>query len=468
MNNWLLNKYHKIHIIGIGGIGMSAIAKVLLEYGFKVSGSDLRASAITEELAKAGAEIFIGHSAGNISDQDLVIYSSAVKQDNPELIESKKLSIQIIKRPTALNELMRGHYGIGVAGSHGKTTTTGMVTSILLKAGFDPTVILGGIIKELNNTNARVGKGDYFVIEADEYDRTFLSLNPILEVITNIEAEHMDTYKRYENVINAFVEFGNKVPFYGNVFVCTDEPGVRNILPFLNSPIISYGLKDDAQVRAFNIGYHEGNVRFDVKYLNESLGEFKISVPGIHNVKNALGAICVGMELQAGVKNIKNALAEFKGAERRFQILLSEPVKVIDDYAHHPSEIKATLEAAKSFGAKRIIAVFQPHLYTRTLDFRKKFAEELSAADEIFVLDVYPAREQPIEGVTGNLIVEELKKIGKENVQFVSRKENLKQLLLEEVTEGDIVLGMGAGDITFYIREFAEELREKAGDSNEK
>ena len=467
MNGWLLNKYPKVHIIGIGGIGMSAIARMLLGFGFKVTGSDLNDSKITRELKDLGAVIFKGHSGENIADQDLVIYSSAVKPDNPELAKSKELSIPVMKRPVILHELMRGYYGIGIAGSHGKTTTTGMTASILIEAGFDPAVIVGGILKELDNTNARVGNGDYFVMEADEYDRTFLALNPVVEVITNVEAEHMDTYKRYENVINAFVEFANKVPFYGNIFACIDEPGVKDILPFLTSPVVTYGLSEEADVRAFNIRYKNGKATFDVKYFEEDLGQFELSVPGVHNVKNALGAISVGMELRAGVENIKKALAKFKGAERRFQIILEEPVKVIDDYAHHPSEVKATLEAAKSFEGRKIIAVFQPHLYSRTLDFRKQFAAELATADEVIIMDVYPAREEPIEGVSGKLIVDELNELKKENVFYVPGKNELIPFLQKKVSEGNIVIGMGAGDITHYIREFARQLKKQSGESNE-
>ncbi len=462
MNSWLLNKYHKIHIIGIGGIGMSAIARVLLTQGFTVTGSDLRSSEITKGLEDLGAVIFKGHSAKNITDQDLVIYSSAVKGDNPELAECKRRSITAIKRPVALRELMRGFYGIGIAGSHGKTTTTAMVSKILIDAGLDPTVIVGGIVQELNNTNARVGEGDYFVIEADEYDRTFLSLNPVLEIITNVEAEHMDTYKRYENVINAFVKFGNKVPFYGNVFVCIDDVGVESILPFFTVPTVTYGLGKEAQIKAENIKQEKAALHFDVSYFGENIGEFVISLPGLHNVRNALAAIGLGMEIGIDVESIKTSLKEFKGVARRFQTLITEPMMVIDDYAHHPSEVKASLDAAKSFGAKRVVAVFQPHLYSRTLDFRKNFALALSEADEIFVLDVYPAREKPIEGVTGHLIVDELKKLGKENVFYLPKKEDLTTTLLEHTKEKDLVLAMGAGDITNLIKEFAEAVKHNA------
>ena len=459
MKSLFLNKYGKIHIVGIGGIGMSAIARVLVQMNYSVSGSDATPSSLTHKLETEGIKILKGHKAENIGDAELVIYSSAIKSDNPELREAKRKNVPVVKRPEILSAIMKLGYGIGIAGSHGKTTVTSMVTSIFRSASLSPTVVVGGIIQELGESNAVYGDGEYVVMEADEYDRTFLALNPDIAVITNVEAEHLDIYGNYESVKDAFVEFANKVPFYGAVFCSVENEGVKEILPKINSPVITYGFNPKADIVAVNVDSNEHGTSFDVGFKGDNLGRFELRLFGKHNVLNSLAAIGVAKELRIDNETIRHALSRFSGAERRFQLLYDGNVKIVDDYAHHPTEIRATIDAARSLASGRIISVFQPHLFTRTRDFYKEFAKALSETDVIVVLDVYPAREEPLPGITGELIAEELKRLGKDNVYFMAKKRKLPSLLRKIIRDGDLIIAMGAGDITALIHEFAEEMK---------
>ena len=359
----------KIHFVGIGGIGMSAIAEILINQGFSVSGSDLANSVNTDYLASCGAKIMIGHRAENINGADVVVYSSAVKIDqNPETVAAVKQGIPLLRRAEMLAEVSRLKYSLAVAGTHGKTTTTSMMGLMLMKAGFDPTVIVGGRLKGLGGTNARLGNGEWIVVEADEYDRSFLSLMPAISIITNIEAEHLDIYSDIDDIKRTFVEFANKVPFYGFVAACIDSPGVKDILFEIQKKTITFGLSRNADVRGANIEHCGRGSEFDVYFNGEKAGRVKINVPGVHNVRNALGAICVAHEMGVSFDQIAAGIAEFTGVYRRFEIKKeTDDLIVIDDYAHHPTEVQATLQAARSgWNDKRIICVFQPYLYSRT------------------------------------------------------------------------------------------------------
>lgn len=449
-------------MIGIGGIGMSGIAEVLLAMNFKVSGSDRSLSEVTDRLVSLGAEIFEGHSETNLKDVDVVVYSSAVTFDNVEIQEALRRKIPVIKRSEMLAELMRLKYGIGIAGTHGKTTTTSMVGLVMLEAGFDPTVIVGGKLSGLGGTNARLGKGDFIVVEADEFDRSFLQLSPVIAAITTLEKEHLDIYKDLDDIKQAFVEFANKVPFYGFVVLCLDEEGLKEILPQINRKIITYGTSAQADVRAFDISFNQTQSKFKVKYNGQFLGEIELNVPGIHNVRNSLVAITIAKELGVDFEKIKLALKKFTGVYRRFEIKANiNGIMVIDDYAHHPTEVSATLSAIRSGWDRRVIAVFQPHLYTRTRDFYLDFAKAFLDSDVFICTDIYPAREIPIQGVTGQLITDSAEKFGHKNVIYVPDKNDIPSKLLEIVQPGDIVITMGAGDIWKYGDEFIKKLESK-------
>lgn len=448
-----------IHMVGIGGIGMSGMAEILLLRGYRVSGSDNSVSETTNRLKKLGATIYKGHSASNIEGADVVVYTSAVKaEDNEETREAIARQIPVIKRSEMLAELMRMKYGIGIAGTHGKTTTTTMTGHVVQDGSFDPTIIVGGRVHSFDKTNAVVGKGDIIIVEADEYDRTFLSLSPSMAIITNIEAEHLDIYKDLDDVKDAFVQFANKVPFYGAVIVCLDDPEVRSILPRIKRRTISYGYNPQAQVRATNISQESFNSTFTVIFEKEDLGEIKLMAPGDHNIKNALASVAVGIELGIPFKKIKSGLERFSGVFRRFQHKLNtEELIVIDDYAHHPTEVQATIQAArKGWPARRIVAVFQPHLYSRTEQMYKEFGLSFFDAEVLVITDIYPSREKPIEGVTGELIADTAKNYGHKHVIYVKEKSELPEKLKEITKGGDIVITMGAGDIYRYGEKFVE------------
>jgi UDP-N-acetylmuramate--alanine ligase len=458
----MLRNFKKVHMIGIGGIGMSGIAEVLLAMNFKVSGSDRSLSEVTDRLASLGAEIYEGHSEQNLKDVDVVVYSSAVTLDNVEIQEALRRKIPVIKRSEMLAELMRLRYGIGIAGTHGKTTTTSMVGLVLLEAGFDPTVIVGGKLSGLGGTNARLGKGEFIVVEADEFDRSFLQLTPVIAAITTLEKEHLDIYKDLDDIKAAFVEFANKVPFYGFVVLCLDEEGLREILPQINRKVITYGTSAQADVRAYDISFSEIHSKFKVKYNGEFLGEIELNVPGIHNVKNSLVAVTIAKELGVDFSIIQSALKKFTGVYRRFEIKAEvDGIMVIDDYAHHPTEVSATLSAIRSGWDRRVVAVFQPHLYTRTRDFYSDFAKAFLDSDVFICTDVYPAREVPIQGVTGQMITDAAEKFGHKNVIYVPDKNQIPDKLLEIVKPGDIVITMGAGDIWKFGEAFINKLKSK-------
>lgn len=439
----------RIHFVGIGGIGMSGIAEILLNQGFEISGSDLNKSQNTEHLEKLGATIYQGHSTKNIENTELVVYSSAVNpMDNPETKAAIEKDIPIIRRAEMLAEVARLNYCLAIAGTHGKTTTTSMLGLILIKAGIDPTVIVGGRLKDFGGTNARLGKGEWTVVEADEYDRSFLQLSPTVSVINNIELEHLDIYKDFEDLQNTFVEFANKIPFYGVVALCLDDPGVKSIIKEIKKQYITFGFSRICDIRGENISYKDNYSEFDVYEYGEKLGRVKLNIPGEHNIKNALAAIAAARKMKISFEDIVKGLDSFHGVFRRFDIKGEKNgVLVIDDYAHHPTEVKATLEATRKFNKKRVIAVFQPHTYTRTKALYKDFALSFDEADKIFVLDVYPARETPIPGVTGELVSKSLIEYGHRNVEYIADINEAQQVIEDYLEEGDLLITLGAGNV---------------------
>lgn len=450
-----------IHMVGIGGIGMSGMAEILIQRGYKVTGSDGASNETTDRLKELGATIYQGHAPENIEGADVVVYTSAVKAtENEETKAALENRIPTIKRAEMLAELMKMKFGIGVAGTHGKTTTTTMIGHVTQDGNYDPTIMVGGKVHSFDKTNAVVGKGDVIVVEADEFDRTFLRLTPSIAIITNIEAEHLDIYDDLEDVKGAFIDYANKVPFYGAVIVCLDDPNVRSILPDLERRIISYGLSPQAQVRAVDIQMNQFTSTFTVMNDDQKLGVITLKAPGDHNVKNALAAVATGIELNIDFKLIKQGLERYQGVFRRFQKKVEEQgVMVIDDYAHHPTEVAATLNAArKGWPDRRIVAVFQPHLYSRTQDLYKEFGLSFSDAEVLVITDVYPSREKPIEGVTGKLISDTAEQYGHKNVIYVEDKADVTATLKEISKAGDIIITMGAGDIYKYGEEFANEL----------
>jgi UDP-N-acetylmuramate--alanine ligase len=454
-------KTKHIHMVGIGGIGMSGMAEILLQRGYKISGSDGAKTETTQRLEELGAVIYKGHKAEHIKGADVVVYTSAVKaNENVETIAALEQRIPTIKRAEMLAELMKMKFGIGVAGTHGKTTTTTMVGQVTQDGNYDPTIIVGGKVHSFDKTNAVVGKGDLIVVEADEFDRTFLRLSPSLAIITNIEADHLDIYSDLEDVKQAFIDYANKVPFYGAVIVCLDDPNVRSILPQLEKRVITYGLTPQAQLRAVDIRADAFTSTFAVMQEEKKLGVITLKAPGEHNVKNALAAVAAGLELNIDFNLIKQGLERFEGVFRRFQLKYDNGCMVIDDYAHHPTEVQATLQAArKGWPDRRVVAIFQPHLYSRTQDLYKEFGLSFFDAELLIVTDVYPSREQPIEGVTGKLIADTAEQYGHKHVLYVENKEKITETLKETTRPGDIIITMGAGDIYRFGEEFVDALK---------
>ncbi len=439
----------RLHFVGIGGIGMSGIAEILLNEGFEVSGSDIAKSENTEYLGKLGIKIYIGHNEKNIDGAEVVVYSSAVNPgENPETIAAIQKNIPLLRRAEMLAEVSRLKYNIAISGTHGKTTTTSMIGLILIKSGLDPTVIVGGRLRDFGGTNARLGKGDWTVVEADEFDRSFLQLFPTVAVVNNIEAEHLDIYKDMNDLTETFAQFANKVPFYGFIALGIDDPGVKSIYAKVNKKIRTYGFSRNCDIRAERIVYENRQIRAIIIEDNVELGEVTINVPGEHNLKNALAAITVARGLNIEFETINAALQEFKGVFRRFDIKgEKDGVLYVDDYAHHPTEVKAVLKAARNSWSKRIVAVFQPHTYTRTMNLHEQFAASFDDADVIIITDVYPAREQPIEGVTGKLIADGAMKYGHKNVLYIPTLDELKKQLPDILKEGDVFITIGAGNI---------------------
>jgi UDP-N-acetylmuramate--alanine ligase len=452
---------HKVHFVGIGGIGMSGIAEILLDQGFEVSGSDNALTEITDRLTKLGAKVHQSHSPENLKDADVLVYSSAVTTDNPEVAAAIKKNIPVIKRSEMLAETMRMKYGIGIAGTHGKTTTTSMVGLSLTEGGIDPTIIVGGKLSGLGGTNARLGNGEFIVVEADEFDRTFLKLTPVIAALTTLESEHLDTYKDLDDIKSAFIEFANKVPFYGFVVLCLDEPALLEIIPEINKKIITYGTTPHADIRAVDIKHNEFSSTYTVNHKGKQLGKIKLNVPGLYNIKNSLVAVTIAQELGIGFSVIKKALEKFSGVYRRFEIKYDKEILVVDDYAHHPTETTASLEGVRAGWKRRLVVVFQPHLYSRTRDFYQQFGKSFLNSDVFICTDVYPAREEPIERVDGKMISDITQKFGHKNVHYVSDKTKIPEYLLNIVQEDDIVITMGAGDIWKYGEKFVELYKKR-------
>ena len=455
-------KIQRIHFVGIGGIGMSGIAEVLLNLGYKVSGSDLKTSAVTQRLASLGAATFEGHRAENIAGAEVVVTSSAISAENPEVTEAHKLHIPVIQRAEMLAELMRLKYGIAIAGMHGKTTTTSMVAAVLAAGGLDPTVVVGGRVDAMGS-NARLGKSQYLVAEADESDRSFLKLSPILSVVTNIDREHMDCYRNMRDVKKTFLEFMDRVPFYGMIVACNDDPLLRRLLPEVQRRTVTYGTKrgSDFLIKALQGGesqnphfsQNRGEMghpmnRFRVSFQKKDLGEFTLHVPGVHNVLNATAAIAVGVGLDIEVEAVRRGLDQFRGVDRRFQLKgRVRGVSVIDDYGHHPTEIKATLAAARQCGYGKVHVIFQPHRYTRTRDLMEEFASAFADADSLTVLDIYAASEKPIEGISGEALAN---RIGEQSGKPVRYANSFAEAVnaAAAAQEGDMVLTLGAGSVS--------------------
>ena len=442
-------KPQPVHFVGIGGIGMSGLAEILLGMGYRVSGSDQKSSAVTEGLVQRGAIVHLGHDAANIGDAKAVVVSSAVPAANPEIVEARRLGLPIIPRGELLAELMRQKFGIAVAGSHGKTTTTSMIAAIMTHAGLDPTVVVGGRVGMMGGANARLGKSEYLVVESDESDGSFLKLAPILAVITNIDREHLDHYAGIEDIREAFLSFAGKVPFYGAAVVCLDDENIQRILPSLNRRVITYGTSAQADLRVTqsNVG-HMGS-QFQLTFKGESLGCFKLRVPGGHNALNAAAATAIGLELEIPVEQIREALARFTGVERRFDIRgVERGVTVIDDYGHHPTEIRATLAAGRACRFRRIHVLFQPHRYTRTKALMDDFARSFNDADSVVVLDIYGASEKPIEGLSSRTLVDRIRAFGHRDAHYASSMEEGMAAAAGKAEEGDAIITLGAGSIS--------------------
>jgi len=462
-------KIQRIHFVGIGGIGMSGIAEVLLNLGYKVSGSDLKNSSVTQRLAGIGATIYEGHRAENIAGAEVVVTSSAISAENPEVAEAHSLHIPVIQRAEMLAELMRLKYGIAIAGMHGKTTTTSMVAAVLAAGGLDPTVVVGGRVDAMGS-NARLGKSHYLVAEADESDRSFLKLSPILSVVTNIDREHMDCYRNMRDVKKTFLEFMDRVPFYGMIVACNDDPLLRRLLPEVQRRTVTYGTKRGSDfliklaAKAESPSDNRPLSRFRVTYRKQDLGEFTLHVPGVHNILNATAAIAVGVGLDVSVESIRTALDQFRGVDRRFQSRgRAAGVSVIDDYGHHPTEIKATLAAAKQCGYRKIHVIFQPHRYTRTRDLIEEFTTSFGDADSLFVLDIYAASEKPIEGVTGEILAQRIREKTAKAGRYVSSVAEAVEAATAVAQDGDMILTLGAGSVSQFGPLILEKLKERQG-----
>ncbi len=453
---------HKIHFVGIGGIGMSGIAEVLCNMGYKISGSDLRDTAVTKRLALMGCRIFTGHSPDNVEGCDVVVISSAIKGENPETDAAHRLMIPVIPRAEMLAELMRMKYGIAVAGAHGKTSTTSMIAQVLDHGGLDPTVVIGGRLARIDS-NAKLGKGEFMVAEADESDGSFLKLSPTIAVLTNIDREHMDHYEDMDEVKSAFLSFINKVPFYGASVLCMDDPVIQDILPKAERRLITYGTGSQADYTASSISYSTFFSEFTVLYKGDELGKIKLNVPGRYNVRNCLASIAVAGDLGIPFCKTKEALEDFSGADRRFQLKGNVcGILVIDDYGHHPTEIMETLKAARGgWERNRIIAVFQPHRYTRVSDLFNEFCKTFYHADIVVVTDIYPAGEKPIEGLDGRSVYQGIKEHGHKNVQYINDFNDIPDILADDLKSGDIVITFGAGNIYLAGEELVRILKEK-------
>jgi UDP-N-acetylmuramate--alanine ligase len=446
-------KIQRIHFVGIGGIGMSGIAEVLLNLGYGVSGSDVRLSPVTERLQSLGAKVYEGHKPEHIAGSHVVVISSAVRPDNPEVIAAREQHVPVIPRAEMLAELMRLKYGIAVGGMHGKTTTTSMIAAVLAAGGLDPTVVVGGRVDAMGS-NARVGKSEYLVAEADESDRSFLKLSPIVEVVTNIDREHMDCYRDLHDVEQTFLEFMDRVPFYGIVVACNDDEMLRGLLPSVRRRVITYGTREDSYFRIVDLRCAAGSdgslarSTFRIQYRGKDLGEFRLRIPGEHNVRNATAAIAVGTGLDVPVASIREALESFRGVDRRFQIKgRANGITVIDDYGHHPTEIRATLAAARQCGFRRVHVIFQPHRYSRTQLLMADFATAFGDADSLLLLDIYPASEAPISGITSQRLAQRISAADGRKIRCEASFADAAQRVAEIAEPGDMVLTLGAGSV---------------------
>jgi UDP-N-acetylmuramate--alanine ligase len=451
-------KLNHIHMVGIGGTGMNGIAEVLLNLGYKVSGSDLAENDATRRLERLGAAIAVGHRAENLQSADVVVISSAVREDNVEVAKARESLIPVIPRAEMLAELMRMKYGVAVAGSHGKTTTTSMTAQVLEAGGFDPTIIVGGRLNTIG-ANAKLGAGDFMVAEADESDRSFLYLSPFIAVLTNIDEEHLDQYRGVDDLKTTFVNFANKVPFYCPVILCLDDPNLQSIIPQIERRVITYGFSAQSDLTARDCAFDKFRSSSALCAHGRMLGPMKLQVPGMHNILNAMAAAAVGLDLDIPAKTILEALASYSGTGRRFELRkIVDDIMVIEDYAHHPTEIKATLEAAKRGWDRRVVAVFQPHRYTRLSKLMTSFATAFNQADVLVLTEIYPAGEDPLPGVTGRALYEEVRQFGHKQVHFEPDLTKIGSLVQTILRRGDIVLVLGAGNVNRTIPDIIEKL----------
>jgi UDP-N-acetylmuramate--alanine ligase len=455
----LLKRFRRLHMVGIAGSGMNGIAEILLTSGFQVSGSDLRDTEDTQRLRRLGAKIYKGHDAAYVGEAEALIYSSAVREDHVELQAAREKKIPIIRRAEMLSELMRMKAGIAISGTHGKTTTTSLVGEILIRGGLQPTVIIGGRLRRMGS-GAVSGAGDFIVAEADEFDRSFLRLTPTIVVITNIDSDHIECYGSFQELENAFVQFANSVPFYGRALVCIDDATVMKILPRIERTVVTYGFSPQADVRASDLALHENTATFSVENGDGVLGRIRLPLPGRHNVLNALAAIGVARELGIAYEPIREALESFTGVHRRFEIIGEvDDILVVDDFAHHPAEIAATLAAAAEGWKRPVLAVFQPHLYSRTQALAEEFGRALLGAQTAIVLPIYPAREEPIQGVTSRLIVDAALRAGHKRVFYLEDRSKTAAKVRELVSPGDLVIIIGAGDVYTLAPSIIESLK---------
>lgn len=458
-----MGRTRRVHFVGVGGVGMCGLAEVLLNLGYEVSGSDLRDSAVIRRLARLGVTTAVGHDPAHLSGADVVVVSSAVRPDNPEVLEARRLKVPVIRRAEMLAELMRMKQGIAIAGSHGKTTTTSMVATVLAGCGLDPTIVVGGRLAMIDAT-AKLGGGDLLVAEADESDGSFLQLSPTLAVVTNVDDEHLDHYGHREGLRQAFVDFLNRVPFYGAGLVCLDDPGVRSVLPGVERRVVTYGLTPQADLEAYDPKPEGPGQSFSVRRGEVELGRASILAPGLHNVRNALAALAVALELEISFEEAARALAGFAGVDRRFEVKgEAGGVTVVDDYGHHPTEIEATLEAARAlFGDRRLLVGFQPHRFTRTRDLAEEFHGAFHGADAVIVADIYPAGEPPLAGVSAEALVVGITAQGHREALFVGSLERMVEELAARSAPGDVVLVLGAGDVSRVPGELLEALERSA------
>ncbi len=445
-------------MIGIGGTGMNGIAEVLLNLDYRISGTDIMETEVTQRLVRLGAQITIGHKAENIKGADVVVFSSAIIEDNVEVAEARRLKIPVIPRAEMLAELMRMKYGIAVAGSHGKTSTTSMIAQVLETGGFDPTIIVGGRLNTVG-AHAKLGTGDFIVAEADESDRSFLLLSPFIAILTNLDDEHLDQYSTIEEIKKTFIRFANKVPFYCPIVLCLDDPNLQALIPSLDRRIISYGFSTQADIFARDKQFEKFTSTSTIFWKGKKLGKMKLNVPGVHSIYNAMAAVAVGLDLDIPAHLILQALESYQGSGRRFELKKEvNDIMIIEDYAHHPTEIRATLEAAKKGWSQRVVAVFQPHRYTRLSLLMKSFATSFNQADVLIISEVYSAGEKPVEGVSGRVLCEEVEQFGHKNIFFESDMNNIPSLVKKIAEPGDMILVLGAGNINRIIPDIIKTL----------